>query len=94
MPNQPVVRASYGAPLLREAVAPTRRIVAAMQVAQAVTDARSIVGEHATAQAVYLKQVQKIAETNNPDCAEAVAAIVGLSVNGIIRDVAEFNAAV
>ena len=93
MSSQPIVRASYSTPMLREAVAPTRRIVAEMQVTQVITDARSIVGEHATAQAVYLKQVQKIAETNNPDCTEAVAAIIGLSVNGIVRDVAKFNAA-
>ena len=91
MPGE-LVRRNYGGQLQRATNNALNEVAARQMVVEAIIKAKSQVGEYAAAEAVYLKAIQKIAETSNPDTAEAVAAIINMTVAGIIRTNGEFGA--
>lgn len=86
-----IVPRRVGTPMPRNA----RRVGAAIQaetyVEQTAIHALATLSEFAIAEVNYLKQVQRTSENANPDCAEAVAYIVGLTVQGIARQVQQFS---
>jgi hypothetical protein len=86
-----LVRRSYGGQLQRATNNALNEVAARQMVVEAIIKAKSEVGEYAASEAVYLKAIQKIAETSNPDTAEAVAAIINMTVAGIIRTNSEFG---
>jgi uncharacterized membrane protein (DUF4010 family) len=82
---------SYAGQLQRSVNGALNEVAARQLVTERIIKAKSQVGEFAAAEAVYLKALQKIAETSNPDTAEAVAAIINMTVAGIIRTNGEFG---
>ena len=92
MTNSEIVRRSYSSQLQRATNSALNEVAARQIVTERIIKAKSQVGEYAAAEAVYLKAIQKIAETSNPDTAEAVAAIINMTVAGIIRTNGEFGA--
>lgn len=91
MPGELVPR-NYGGQLQRATRGALNEVAARQLVTEAIIKAKSQVGECAAVEAVYLKAIQKIAETSNPDTAEAVAAIINMTVAAIIRTNGEFGA--
>jgi len=67
------------------------RLTATTRMEQTKIRAISAVSEHAIAEVVYLKTVQAHAEHSNVDAADAIAAIVNLTVASIARRVARFG---
>jgi cell division septum initiation protein DivIVA len=67
------------------------RLRANTRAEQAAIQAVSMVGEFAVSEVEYLKSVQRRAESTNVDAADAVAAIVNLTVASIARRVARFG---
>lgn len=70
------------------------RLTTDTRMEQAKIRAVSMVGEHAIAEVQYLKAVQRHAEHTNVDAADAIAAIVDLTVANIARRVARFGSEV
>ncbi|MHA6760053.1 hypothetical protein [Streptacidiphilus sp. PAMC 29251] len=68
------------------------RVAGATRLQQTVIRAKSAVGEHALSEVSYLKAIQRTAEQGNPDAADAIALIVNITVQGIARSCAQFNA--
>lgn len=75
--------------------AATRRmlsnIAAETKVEQARVQSKVMVGEFAIQEVGYIKALQHQAEQANPDAAEAIALIVGITVQGVARRLANFN---
>jgi 3-dehydroquinate dehydratase len=90
MPGELVPRRSSGQ-LQRATTGALNEVMARQIVTERIIKAKSQVGEYATSEAVYLKALQKIAETSNPDAADAVASIINMTVAGIIRTNGEFG---
>ncbi|MGH7158184.1 MAG: hypothetical protein ACREGD_03905 [Candidatus Saccharimonadales bacterium] len=67
------------------------RLTADTRMEQAKIRAVSAVGEYAISEVQYLKQLQHHAEHSNVDAADAVAAIVNLTVASIARRVSRFG---
>ncbi|MFJ5301109.1 hypothetical protein [Streptomyces sp. NPDC088350] len=86
-----IVPRRVGTPIPRNAKRTGSGIHAETYVEQTAIHALASIGEFAVAEVQYLKQVQRTAENANPDCAEAVAYIVGLTVQGIARSVQHFS---
>lgn len=61
------------------------------RIEQAAIQAVSIVGEFAVGEVEYLKSLQRRAEHANVDAADAVAAIVNVTVASIARRVARYG---
>ena len=87
-----LARPTYGAQLEERTSNALNEVAARQFVVERIIKAKSQVGEYAASEAVYLKSIQKIAEMQNPDVAEAVAAIINMTVAGIIRTNGEFGA--
>jgi len=87
-----IAKREQGSPVLP---ASTRRmlsnIAAETKVEQARVQSKAMVGEFAIQEVSYVKALQHQAEQANPDAAEAIALIVGITVQGIARSVANFN---
>lgn len=86
-----IVPRRVGTPMPRNAKRVVTGIQAETYVEQATIHALATLSEFAIAEVQYLKQIQRTAENANPDCAEAVAYIVGLTVQGIARSVQHFS---
>ena len=83
-------RATEGA-VNRQAVRAVAKIAMEARLEQAAIRAISAVGEYAVSEVEYLKRIQHQAEMRNPDTAEAVAAIVNITVASIARRVSRFG---
>ncbi|MFI0515420.1 hypothetical protein RKD19_002733 [Streptomyces canus] len=66
-------------------------IAAETKVEQARVQSKVMVGEFAIQEVGYIKALQHQAEQANPDAAEAIALIVGITVQGVARRLANFN---
>ncbi len=83
---------TYGSQLEEATAGALNEVAARQRVVERIIKAKSHVGEYAASETVFLKSIQKIAEMQNPDVAEAVAAIINMTVAGIIRTNGEFGA--
>lgn len=91
MPSDLVPRRPATNAISRQTYRAVARVAAETQVEQAVVRAKSAVGEFAVSEVAYLKTLQKEHEHANPDAAEAIAAIVNITVASIARSVAQFG---
>ncbi|WP_162907081.1 hypothetical protein [Allorhizocola rhizosphaerae] len=77
--------------LNRQTARELARLTTETRMEQATIRAISAVSEYAISEVQYLKQVQHNAEHSNVDAADAVAAIVNLTVASIARRVSRFG---
>ncbi|MET8364112.1 hypothetical protein ABZU53_11140 [Micromonospora sp. NPDC005194] len=68
-----------------------RQVTSETRLEQATMRAISAVSEYAISEVEYLKRLQNQVEHSNPDAADAVAAIVNMTVVGLARRVGRFT---
>lgn len=90
MPGNELQRRATNQTVSWRAVKRMARVATEAQLEQGTLRAISAVSEYAISEVDYLKRLQHQVETSNPDSADAVAAIVNITVVGIARRVGRF----
>jgi hypothetical protein len=94
MPGRELQRRAATRAVSTRAVKAMHQIATEAQLEQGTIKAISAVSEYAISEVEYLKRVQNQVEQANPDAADAVAAIVNITVVGIARRVGRFTSEV
>jgi hypothetical protein len=86
-----LVNRHYGGQLERATTNALNEVAARQLIVERIIKAKSQVGEYAASEVVYLKAIQKIAQLDNLEAADAIASIINMTVAGIVRTNGEFG---